>query len=83
MNETSSHFSKYGKSFQEKIFQAFITDQNWAAQMIEVMTPSYFEQKYLGFLTERYFSYHEKYKSFPQYKLVNKDMNLESFKKIF
>jgi len=25
----------------------------------------------------------EKYKSFPQYKLVNKDMNLESFKKIF
>ena len=25
----------------------------------------------------------EKYKSFPQYNLVNKDMGLESFKKIF
>ena len=66
----NSHFGQYGKSFQEKIFQAFITDQNWAAQMIEVMTPSYFEQKYLGFLTERYFSYHEKYKSFPTLPLL-------------
>ena len=43
----NSYFGQYGKSFQEKIFQAFITDQNWAAQMMEVMTPTYFEQKYL------------------------------------
>ena len=70
MNDINSHFSQYGKAFQEKVFQAFITDQNWAAQMIEVMTPSFFEQKYLQYLTEKYFNYHEKYKSFPTLPLL-------------
>jgi len=61
----NAHFKKYGKSYQEKIFQAFITDKNWAAQMCEVMTPEYFELKYLKFLTENYFNFYIKYKSFP------------------
>jgi len=61
----NAHFRKYGKSYQEKIFQAFITDKNWAAQMCEVMTPEYFELKYLKFLTSNYFEYYIKYKSFP------------------
>jgi len=70
MNEDRSHFGQYGKQFQEKIFQAFITDTNWAAQMLEVMTPSYFEKKYLTYLTEKYFAYHQKYKSFPTLPLL-------------
>jgi replicative DNA helicase len=71
MSETiESHFAKYGKSFQEKIFQAFITDTNWAAQMIEVMDSVYFEQKYLEYLTEKYFTYYKKYKSFPTLPLL-------------
>ena len=45
MNE-EAYFGKYGKTFQEKIFQAFIADSNWAAQMIEVMTPTFFEKEY-------------------------------------
>ena len=65
MNNSSAHFGQYGKPFQEKIFQAFITDQRWAAQMIEVMTPAYFESKYLKYLIEKYFNYYEKYKTFP------------------
>jgi hypothetical protein len=70
MSDNSAHFGQYGKPFQEKIFQAFITDQRWAAQMIEVMTPTYFESKYLKYLIEKYFSYYEKYKTFPTLSLL-------------
>ncbi len=69
MNE-EAYFGKYGKTFQEKIFQAFIADSNWAAQMIEIMTPSYFEKEYLKYLTSKYFSYYEKYKCFPTLPLL-------------
>ena len=70
MTDTTGHFKQYGKPFQEKVFQAFITDNNWAAQMVEVMTPSYFDLKYLQYLSERYFSYYEKYKCFPTLPLL-------------
>ena len=46
-DHVESYFSKYGRPFQEKIFQAMLSDHTWAAQMIEVMTPEYFELKYL------------------------------------
>jgi len=59
------HFKQYGKSFQEKIFQGLLHDDTWAAQMIEVMDPSFFEIKYLNYLTEKYFNYHKKYRCFP------------------
>ena len=59
------HFSSYGKSFQEKIFQGLITDKQWASQMVEVMRPNFFDVDYLRFLTEKYFAYYEKYRCFP------------------
>ena len=58
------YFSQYGKSFQEKIFQGLLTDTVWASQMVEVMRPNFFDIDYLRFLTEKYFSYHTKYKCF-------------------
>ena len=62
---TENHFKQYGKSFQEKIFQGLLHDHTWAAQMIEVMNPEFFEIKYLNYLTEKYFNYHKKYRCFP------------------
>ena len=59
------HFRKYGKSFQEKIFQCFMSDREWAAQMVEVMNPTFFDVNYLQYLSERFFSYYTKYKCFP------------------
>ena len=59
------HFSQHGKSFQEKIFQGLVSDNQWAAQMVEVMRPNFFDIEYLRFLTEKYFAYHNKYKCFP------------------
>jgi len=65
-----AHFKQYGKSFEEKIFQCFLTDQKWSAQMTEMMTPEYFDVKYLRYLTERYFNYYLKYKAFPTLSLL-------------
>ena len=64
------NFSKYGKPFQEKVFQSMLTDKDWSAQMIEVMTPEYFDIKYLQYLCEKYFTYFSKYKSFPTLSLL-------------
>lgn len=65
-----SYFSKYGKHFQEKIFQGLLTDHRWAAQIMEVMHPDFFELKYLTYLSEKYFSYFEKYNTFPTPQLL-------------
>ena len=56
--------------FQEKIFQALLTDHRWGAQMIEVMAPTFFELRYLSYLTEKYFMYFTKYRSFPTPQLL-------------
>lgn len=69
-NNDTHHFSQYGKSFQEKIFQGLVTDTTWASQMVEVMRPNFFDVNYLRFLTEKYFSYYGKYKSFPTLQLI-------------
>lgn len=68
--EPTHYFKQYGKQFQEKIFQAFLTDRNWATQMTEIMTPSFFDLKYLEFLSDRYFTYYQKYKDFPTLPLL-------------
>ena len=59
------NFSKFGKAFQEKVFQSMLTDVQWSSQMIEVMSPEYFDLKYLSFLCDKYFAYYNKYKTFP------------------
>ncbi len=59
------NFSKFGKPFQEKVFQGMLTDPQWAGQMVEVVNPEYFDLKYLGFLCGKYFTYYKKYKTFP------------------
>ena len=64
-NQQPEFFRKYGKTFQEKIFQCFLTDTPWTMQMVEVMDPGYFDLSYLKFLTDKYFSYFNKYKTFP------------------
>lgn len=68
--QESAHFARYGKSFQEKIFQCFISDRDWAAQMVEIMNPEFFEVNYLKYLSERFFSYYTKYKCFPTMTLL-------------
>lgn len=63
-------FGQFGKSFQEKLGQALLTDPKWAEQMAEVIDVSYFEVNYLKFLADRYFAYSRKYKVFPTLQLL-------------
>lgn len=67
---TEASFSQYGKTFQEKIVQALLTDGQFAEQMTEVMDVSYFEVRYLTFLAEHYFNHAKKYKVFPSLPLL-------------
>jgi hypothetical protein len=60
-------FSKYGKTFQEKIMQGFLFDHSFAAAMVEVCKPNFFDVKYLEYLCEICFSYYGKYKTFPSF----------------
>lgn len=68
-NSTPS-LSVYGKSFQEKVLQAMLSDQRFAEQMMEVFDTSYFELNYLAFLADRYFNHAKKYKVFPTLQLL-------------
>jgi replicative DNA helicase len=70
MNAQPQYFAKYGKQFQEKIFQSLIADHRWAAQMLEVMTPSYFDVRYLEYLAQKYFDFYNHYKTFPTLQLI-------------
>jgi len=67
---TGVSFGQFGKSFQEKLCQAFLVDNKFAEQMMEVVDISYFELNYLKFLADRYFSYSKKYKVFPTLQLL-------------
>ena len=46
-------FGTYGKTFQEKVVQALLSDQKWAEQMSDVIDVEYFDVKYLTFLAHR------------------------------
>ena len=70
IKSTGVTFGQFGKSFQEKLVQALLTDQKWAEQMMEVVDNSYFEVNYLKFLADRYFAYSKKYKVFPTLQLL-------------
>ena len=61
---------QYGKSFQEKVLQALLSDRAWAEQMVEVFKTEYLELNYLRFLAERYFAHARKYKVFPTLQLL-------------
>ena len=61
----AGQFGQYNKNFQEKIFQGLLSDTDWAAQMIEVMRPDFFELRYLQYLCDKYFSYFTEYRCFP------------------
>lgn len=71
MTENSQEtFGQYGKHFQEMVVSALLNDHRWAEQVAEVIQTDYFEIKYLQFLSERFFAYYAKYKTFPTFSLL-------------
>lgn len=69
-NEFDVSFKSFGKSFQEKILQALLSDHSWSQQMVEVLKPEYFEVNYLKYLFKIYLKHYNNYKVFPSIQLL-------------
>ena len=54
-------FSKFGKSFQEKLVKAILFDRNFANQVEEVLDTSYLELKYLQVFVDLLFQHKQSY----------------------
>ncbi len=54
-------FSKFGKSFQEKLVKTILFDRNFANQMEEVLDTSYLELKYLQVFVDLMFQHKQDY----------------------
>lgn len=64
-------FNSLGKSFQEKVLQALLTDRAWSAQFIEVFNvDECLEPAYLKLIANRYIGYYHEYKEFPTIPLL-------------
>lgn len=63
-------FSRFGKTFQENLCQLILQDRPFADQIGEVLTPSFFELKYLQVFSTKIFEYKEKYKMHPTYDIL-------------
>jgi replicative DNA helicase len=61
---------KNDKSFEEGIVQALIFDHTFAEQMVEVLNVEYFNVEYLREVVGLLFSYYNKYRAFPSYRLL-------------
>ena len=56
-------FASLGKSFQEKLLQALLTDKLWGTQFIEVFNvDECLEPIYLKMIASKYINYYNAYK---------------------
>ena len=62
-------FSKFGKSFQERLVKIILFDRNFANQMEEVLDTKYLELKYLQVFLDLLFSHRSEY-SHPTYETM-------------
>ena len=64
-------FASLGKSFQEKLLQALLTDKQWGTQFIEVFNvDECLEPIYLKMIASKYINYYHAYKEFPTLELL-------------
>jgi replicative DNA helicase len=63
-------FSKFGKTYQDKVLQAVLTDHIFADQMSDVIDPKYFTFAHHEAVADVFFGYRLKYKEFPSSELV-------------
>ncbi len=63
-------FSKFGKSFQEKLGKLVLLDRSFANQMTEVLDIKFLELRYLQAFVELVFQYKEKYGVHPTFETM-------------
>tara|TARA_Y100000310_G_scaffold341949_1_gene443043 strand:+ start:14036 stop:15424 length:1389 start_codon:yes stop_codon:yes gene_type:complete len=65
VNGEAATFSKYGKSFQEKLCMVILDDRAFADQIEEVLDTNFLELNYLKCFLNKVFSYRKKYEVHP------------------
>ena len=65
-----ANFSKYGKSFQEKLVQLILQERIFADQIWEVLDINFLELRYLQTFVRKIFDYKEKYGVHPSPSIV-------------
>ena len=63
-------FSRYGKSFQEKMCFYILEDRGFADRMVEVLSDEYFEFKYLQLFVRKIFDHKKKYSTHPSHETM-------------
>ena len=63
-------FSKFGKSFQEKLVQSMFYDRSFFDQMSDVFDPYFLEVKYLRLFYERLANYRQKFEKHPSTEIM-------------
>ncbi len=61
LNGESANFSKYGRSFQEKLCMVILDDRPFADQIEEVLDVGFLETNYLKLFLNKIFDYRKKY----------------------
>jgi hypothetical protein len=61
INNEPTSFSKYGKSFQERLCMLILDDRGFADQIEEVLDVNFLELNYLKLFLNKIFSYRKKY----------------------
>ena len=70
LNGESVNFSKYGKSFQEKLCMVILDDRPFADQIEEVLDVNFLELNYLKLFLNKIFDYRKKYGVHPSHDIM-------------
>ena len=76
-NNNQLDFSKFGKSFQEKLAQLMFSDRQFADQLREVLDLNFFELKYLQSFCKKLFDYRDKYDMYPSANIMSTILRTE------
>jgi hypothetical protein len=63
-------FSKFGKTFQDKLTYLILTERTFADQIGEVMDVNFLEFKYLQSIVRSVYNYKERYEVYPSLKIM-------------
>ncbi len=70
MQTQTDNFSKFGKSFQEKLCQLMLEDRPFCDQITEVLDIQFLEVKYLQVFVQTILDYRHKYGVHPTYEIL-------------
>ena len=70
LNGEPANFSKYGKTFQEKLCMVILDDRSFADQIEEVLDINFLELNYLKLFLNKVFDYRKKYGVHPSRDIV-------------